>query len=248
MTFPIQAILFDLDDTLLGNDIDTFMRRYFALLSEYARPQVDEATFLPHLIQATQTAIRNTDPTRTNAEVFWAAFEGLTGGRRADLEPFFRRFYETEFARLQPSTVLRPAAAGLVRAAFDRGLHVVIATNPLFPLAAIEQRLAWAGVPVDTYDYALVTAYENMHAAKPQPAYYREILAAVGTNPAHALMVGDDWKNDIIPAAAVGLHTFWIAPDDATAADPALISGRGSLDDLAERVANGWLSQLGASA
>lgn len=244
MTFPIQAILFDLDDTLLGNDIDTFMRRYFALLSEYARPQVDEATFLPHLIQATQTAIRNTDPTRTNAEVFWAAFEGLTGGRRADLEPFFRRFYETDFARLQPSTVLRPAAAGLVRAAFDRGLHVVIATNPLFPLAAIEQRLAWAGVPVDTYDYALVTAYENMHAAKPQPAYYREILSVIGCEPGRALMVGDDWRNDIAPAAEVGLFTYWIAPVDAEPPDTRLLSGQGSLDALAELVGGGWLERL----
>ena len=96
-----------------------------------------------------------------------------------------------------------------MRAAFARGLAVIIATNPLFPTTAIEQRLAWAGVPVDEYPYALVTTYENMHAAKPQPAYYREILAAIDCPPDRALMVGDDWKNDIAPAAAVGLHTFW---------------------------------------
>ena len=57
-------------------------------------------------------------------------------------------------------------------------------------------------------------------------------------------MVGDDWQNDILTAAAVGLHTFWIAPNDAVADDPTLISGRGSLDDLAERVTNGWLQEL----
>ena len=28
----LRAILFDLDDTLLGNDTESFMRRYFALL------------------------------------------------------------------------------------------------------------------------------------------------------------------------------------------------------------------------
>ena len=129
----IQALLLDLDDTLLGNDIDTFMKGYFALLSAYARPLFDEATFLPHLIQATQAVIADTDPRRANHEVFWQAFEGLTGGRRAELEPFFQRFYDTEFARLRPSTVARPAAAALVGAALDRGLAVVIATNPLFP-------------------------------------------------------------------------------------------------------------------
>ena len=177
MTATIQAVLLDLDDTLLGNNTAEFMKRYFALLGEYARPVMDNETFLPHLIQATQAAIRNTDPAHTNAEVFWANFESLTGGRRVELEPFFSRFYETEFVQLQQATIVRPAAVHLVRAAFARGLAVIIATNPLFPTTAIEQRLAWAGVPVDEYPYALVTTYENMHAAKPQPAYYREILA-----------------------------------------------------------------------
>ena len=86
-----------------------------------------------------------------------------------------------------------------------------------------------------------------MHAAKPQPAYYREILAAVGVEPGRALMVGDDWKNDIIPAATAGLFTFWIAPDDATPQDTSLIAGQGSLDDLAQRVNGGWLEQLGVA-
>ena len=248
MTATIQAVLLDLDDTLLGNNTAEFMKRYFALLGEYARPVMDNDTFLPHLIQATQAVIRNTDPAHSNAEVFWANFEALTGGHRDDLEPFFSRFYETDFVRLQPSTLVRPAAVHLVRSAFERGLAVVIATNPLFPATAIEQRLAWAGVPVDDYPYALVTTYENMHAAKPQPAYYREILAAIGCLAERALMVGDDWKNDIAPAAAVGLCTYWIAPIDAAPPDPSLLNGQGSLDVLAELVSGGWLERLGRPA
>jgi FMN phosphatase YigB (HAD superfamily) len=244
----IQSLLLDLDDTLLGNEVDIFMQGYFGLLSDYAGQIFDSSTFLPKLMQATRAMIQDTDPNLTNDQVFWHSFEALTGGKREDLEPFFQIFYEKEFSRLKPTTQRRPAAAAIVRAASEQGLSVVVATNPLFPLVAIEQRLEWAGIPVDEYDFALVTSYENMHAAKPQPAYYREILAAVGSEPGRALMVGDDWKNDILPAAMVGLHTFWIAPDDATADDPTLISGRGSLDDLAERIANGWLRQLGAPA
>ncbi len=240
----IHSLLLDLDDTLLGNNVDTFMTRYFTLLSAYARPVFDEKTFLPRLIQATRSMIRNTDPGLTNDKVFWRDFEELTGGKRAELEPFFQHFYETEFVQLRTSTEIRPAAAVLVRAALERGLSVVIATNPLFPRPAIEQRLEWAGIPVSDHAFALVTTYENMHAAKPQPAYYREILAAVDAEPAGALMVGDDWKNDIIPAAEVGLFTYWIAPDDATPADPTLIQGQGSLDALAELVNDGWLERL----
>lgn len=241
----IQALLLDLDDTLLGNHVETFMKGYFSLLSDYARPLFDESTFMPHLIQSTQAMIRDTDPAVTNAENFWRSFEGLTGGRRDELEPFFHRFYETQFEQLRPSTVLRPAARALIQAAFDRDLAVVIATNPLFPRSAIEQRLAWAGIPVGEYDYALVTTYENMHAAKPQSAYYREILAVVGCRPQQALMVGDDWKNDIAPAASIGINTYWIAPDDAESPQDDVLQGRGSLDELARRVAEGWLERLG---
>lgn len=244
----IQSLLLDLDDTLLGNEVDVFMQRYFSLLSTYAGQKFDEASFLPHLMKSTRAMIQNTDPRLTNDQVFWASFEELTGGRRSDLEPFFQRFYETEFAKLKSSTARRPAAAVLVRAALERGLAVVVATNPLFPLVAIEQRLEWAGLPVSEFGFTLVTSYENMHAAKPQPAYYWEILATIGAAPHNALMVGDDWKNDIAPAAEVGLFTYWIAADDATPNDPALIHGQGSLDTLAERVAGGWLEQLGTTA
>lgn len=243
----IQSLLLDLDDTLLGNNVAAFMNRYFALLSEYARPLFDAETFLPNLIQATRTVIRDTDPGLTNDQVFWREFEGLTGARRVDLEPFFQRFYETEFEQLRTSTVARPAAAVLVGAALERGLSVVIATNPLFPRIAIEQRLEWAGIPVSDYDFALVTSYENMHAAKPQPAYYREILATINSTSDQALMVGDDWNNDIIPAAEAGLFTYWIAADNATPRDVDLSrvpSGRGSLEAIAQLVAEGRLEQL----
>lgn len=243
----IKSLLLDLDDTLLGNSVQNFMNGYFSLLSDYARPHFDEATFLPSLIQATQVMVHNTDPALTNDQVFWRAFEGMTGGKRDELEPFFTHFYEDDFLRLQAQTEMRPAAAQLVNMAMERGLSVVVATNPLFPQRAIEHRLEWAGLPVSQYDFALVTTYENMHAAKPQPAYYREILATVGVRPEQALMVGDDWKNDIAPAATAGLYTYWIAAEDAAPPDPSILHGQGTLDALAERVANGWLEQLGTS-
>lgn len=239
----IRALMLDLDDTLLGNNMDTFMASYFALLRDFARPILNDETFLPHLIQATQAAIHNSDPALTNADVFWANFERLSGARRSELEPFFMRFYETEFSQLRAATVMRPAAADLVSTAIDQGCAVVVATNPLFPRTAIEQRLDWAGVPVDRYAYALVTTYEIMHATKPQPAYYREILDYVGCPAEAAMMVGDDWRNDIVPAATVGLRTFWIAPDDAEAPEPELLEGRGTLEQLARLVRDGYLEK-----
>jgi HAD superfamily hydrolase (TIGR01549 family) len=176
--------------------------------------------------------------------VFWQEFTQLTGWERAELEPFFQRFYDEDFDRLRPYTAVKPSAAALMQTAHDLGLNVVIATNPLFPLIAIEKRLAWAGISADEYDYALVTAYENMHSAKPQPEYYREILSVIGSAPEQAIMVGDDWENDISPAVKAGLSAYWIAAHSVTPPDPEQILGHGSLEAFADLVADGWLDEV----
>lgn len=239
----IDAVLFDLDDTLLGNNMDAFLQGYFPLLAAYARQIVEPDTFLPELLAATQAVINSKDRSQTNSDVFWSVFCERNDLIREEVEPFFATFYREEFGRLQSNTTYRPVAAEVVHWCFDRGLKVVIATNPLFPLDAIEQRLSWAGVAVDDFDYDLVTAYENMHSTKPHPAYYREILAAIDVEPERALMVGDNWKNDIVPAAKTGLFTFWITNSDAVATESIDLPDRqGTLEDLSAALQNGWLS------
>ncbi len=241
----LQAVLFDLDDTLLGNNMDDFMPRYFGLISEFAKDWMAKKRFLQELMVCTQHAVENTDHAFTNRDVFWQAFEQRNDMSQADLEPLFERFYLTQFPQLQSVTQFRPAAEKLVRACTRRGLKIVIATNPLFPRVAIEERLSWAGVPVDAFDYALVTTYENMHATKPHKAYYEEILQRIDCPPEAALMVGDSWDMDIVPAAQVGLHTYWLpngmqdVPEDSP-----YPSAYGTLDELLTLVQNGWLENL----
>lgn len=247
----LQAILFDLDDTLLGNNLERFTQHYFGLLSQYAAQRPGLENMLPDLIASTRLVLGNSDPTTTNADVFWSAFTRRTGQPRVELEPFFEQFYREHFSQLRGVTQTRPAARTLVSYCLAQGWQVVIATNPLFPRSAIEQRLAWAGAPVSEFSYALVTTYENMHAAKPHPAYYREILAAIDCPPAAALMVGDDWLNDIQPAAATGLRTYWVS-EAGPPPDPNLVWGWGSLDALytalTQDVAQGRLSAASATA
>ncbi len=243
----IEAILFDLDDTLLVNDSRAFMNRYFTLLSQFAESVMEPRAFLDNVAKATRATIFNTDPMLTNADAFWAEFESLSGQRRADLEPFFADFYTQEFSKLRTGTGQEPRAVDLVERALADGRQVIIATNPLFPQIAIEQRLAWAGLPVDSHDFALVTTYEGMHAAKPQPAYYQEILTLIDVPPARAMMVGNDWVNDVEPAAAIGLHTFWVNRTGDAPPQSDLVDAYGTLDDLYERVAAGWLDTLSSS-
>jgi len=42
------------------------------------------------------------------------------------------------------------------------------------------------------------------------------IDAILARKPDQALMIGNDWDNDIVPAAALGMNTYWVAPPGAT--------------------------------
>jgi FMN phosphatase YigB (HAD superfamily) len=118
----------------------------------------------------------------------------------------------------------------------------------MFPRAAVEARLNWAGIPLSEFPYELVTTIENMHATKPHQAYYREILAELNCSPTEALMVGDDWQRDMEPAAGVGLFTYWIQLPGSTPPDPTLPSEYGSLEGLLVRIESDWLHHLVVSA
>lgn len=227
----VSTLLFDLDDTLLGNDMEVFLPRYFALLGEYARPLfADSQELLRELLYGTQAMIRNTDRSLTNRDVFWSVFAERTGLEPAETEAFFNRFYDDSFPALQSVTEQRPAATRVIDKALARGYQVAVATNPLFPARAIEHRLAWAGLPVSNYPFALITSYENMHATKPHAAYYEEILLRLNVEPETTLMIGDDWQYDIAPAAALGMPVYWIAGERNEPPDRDLPAGMGDLD------------------
>ncbi len=237
----LEAVLFDLDDTLLGNDMETYLPAYFGALCRFGASRYDPALLSAALMQGAEAMAVNTDPRRTNQQVFFSVFADLIDEDVDDAIGFFDVFYRTRLETLQPLTQRRPAARPIVEHCISLGLKVVVATNPVFPMRAQQARLRWAGASADDLDYALVTAYEDMHAAKPNPAYYTEILERIGIGPQAALMIGNDWDHDIVPARAVGLRTYWISED--TPPDPAVsLVGHGSLDALWTDLQRGLLA------
>lgn len=204
----LKAVLFDLDDTLLANDMAVFLPPYLEALSGYARPLIEPKRFLAALHRSI-TAMTNTpDGRRTNREVFWDSFCELTELAHAQTEPFLAGYYVEQFAKLKACTRPVPGARELIDHCFERGLKLALATNPIFPRTAIEQRLSWTGIALDRF--TLVTSYEEMHSTKPSPRYYQEIVAALGCQPEEALMVGNDPEQDIAPALAAGLRAVWV--------------------------------------
>jgi FMN phosphatase YigB (HAD superfamily) len=232
----IRAILFDLDGTLLSNDMDVFLPHYFRLLTARVAHLVPPDEFMTHLMQASQAMVAN-DGYTTNEEVFAREFYPRFARSREELEPVFQEFYANDFPVLRQYTQRRPEARQVVQQAFDLGYDVAIATNPLFPATAIEQRLEWAGV--SGFPYRLVTTYENSRATKPNLLYFEQILETLG-HPAEAALVVGDEDMDMV-AAHLGCSTFLVpGPRTELAASTPRPTYEGALaevGDLLERLA-----------
>jgi FMN phosphatase YigB (HAD superfamily) len=205
MDYPIGAILFDLDGTLLDNDMDVFLPHYFEMLAAHMAHILPPELFLARLMQASREMLAN-DGRTTNEEAFAAAFYPLVGRPRQEVEALFLEFYTTRFPALREYTQRKPEARRVVQLAFELGYDVAITTNPLFPAIAVEQRLAWAGV--DDFPYRLVTTYENSRATKPNLLYFEQVLEFLGCAPQESLVVGDE-DMDMV-AGHLGCPTFLV--------------------------------------
>lgn len=230
----IKTVLIDLDDTLLVNDMERFIPAYLGRLGRFLDDQVPAERLVTALLNGTRAMLANQDPTRFLKEVFDRRFFREIERDEPALRARIERFYAEDFPALRALTAPQPGAGALVEAARAAGAEVVVATNPLFPRTAVEQRLDWAGLPAAELPFALITTYESMHFAKPAPAYVAEILGRLGARPGEAAMIGNHPDDDLAPARQLGLATFLVGP-------PLAGAPQGDLQQ-----ARIWLAQAGA--
>lgn len=203
----VKTVLLDLDGTLLDINMDYFIPYYLKSLGSKAQAAgLGEAqSFVQRVLEATDAMIHDLNPDLTNEDAFKQKFfrDELYDQERA--LGFFDHFYTREFAHLAGYCQPFAAARGIVEQVFSLGMPVVIATNAVFPVAAIEERLRWAHVA--DFPYAFLTHYRNMHFCKPYPEYYLEIAAKLKVAPEECLMIGNDVEEDLV-AGTVGMQTF----------------------------------------
>ncbi|WP_324716632.1 HAD family hydrolase [Carboxydochorda subterranea] len=206
-TAPVQAVLFDLDGTLNGIDMERFLPLYFRALGEYVGHLIEPQRLAREVWKATEALLQDGSMELSNAEKFRRLFLPDQGELRDRLYPWFDRFYAERFGLLRQHAPVTPLARQVVTAVRQMGMRVAVATNPVFPMSAIRQRLQWAGLGDVPFDW--VTAMENSHACKPNLAYFREISERLEVPPERCLMVGNDRDEDMV-AAKLGMHTYWV--------------------------------------
>ncbi len=231
----IRAVLFDLDGTLLDIDINGFLSAYFRELGPVLATLTSRSPegSLAALREATE-AMFGEHPGRTNRDVFDERFRAVTGVdlSASPASSAVDAFYRDRFPSLRASHGPRDGAHDAVHRAREAGMKTVLATNPMFPRAAIVERLRWTGIDVEMFD--LVTTYETSHACKPLPGYFLQIAESLSLAPEECLMVGDDPDLDL-PASAVGMRTFYVGPGRPEGAHRcgSLLDFSGLLYDLA---------------
>lgn len=201
----ITTVLFDLDGTLLPMDQDLFIKTYLSRMAKKMAPHGYDPDLLVSGIWKGSAAMIRNDGSMTNEDVFWSTFNAVAGRNcRAD-EQLFIDFYSNEFQDVKTVCGFEPKSAQVIAELRARGIRVALATNPLFPAIATHSRIRWAGL--DPEDFELITTYENSSHSKPNPDYFREILAKLDVTAENCLMVGNDVDDDMA-AAEIGMDVF----------------------------------------
>lgn len=232
----MKNILFDLDGTLLPIDTDVFISEYFKLLTKKIKPYILEEEFFEVFWEATEAMMKDSSPNKTNKDVFFEVFMSRLGEKANKLIPVFDDFYANEFKLLSTHVIEYRNLKNFSKEVNDKFQYAALATNPVFPEAAILERLSWIGL--DKNDFDLITSYENMHFCKPKIEYYEEILDFLQIDPVDTIMVGNDTYEDLI-VCKLNIKTFLV--------DNYLInkknsrftpSYRGSFDELVNFIKN----------
>ena len=186
-------------------DMDVFTKAYFKGLATKLAPYgYDPEALVKAIWTGTYDMIKN-DGSDTNEAVFWKRFFSLFGEKAKEHFPLFDEFYQKDFDSIRSSCGYTPDAKKTVDALKAKGYRVGLATNPIFPSAATECRIRWAGLSPN--DFEFYTTYENSRYCKPNLDYYKTILSENGIDAQSCVMVGNDVGDDMV-AKDLGMKVF----------------------------------------
>ncbi|HXW07533.1 MAG TPA: HAD family hydrolase [Vicinamibacterales bacterium] len=204
-TPALQAVLFDLDDTLFDHQAAAraALQVVQAQFECFRRLTPDDferthAGFLERLHHRVVSGEVGIDEARI--ERFRLLLEAAGEAEDSERAAVAARRYRHAYVEAR-----RPiaGAAALLQALRAR-VRIGIVTNNL--LEEQQQKLRHCGL--ETCVTHLIVS-EEARVSKPDPAIFRIALARLGCEPAEAVMVGDSWPNDVRGARAAGIPAVW---------------------------------------
>ncbi len=208
MERTILALGLDLDGTLLRLS-NQFIPKYLADVDRWVAPRLLRSrTVSQDIMETTAWVVSQNHGEGLLADAFYEHFHQRTGVDSATVKAVFEAYYRDRFPQLGYLGKPIPGMMGFLTQLQALDVKLALLTHPLFPLAAIEERLRWAGIEGFPFDW--VSCFEIVHASKPHPAFYLEAATRLDISPHHWMMVGNDLDEDIRPALAAGMQAWWV--------------------------------------
>ncbi len=234
---PINAVLFDLDDTLVDHSDASRRSTAHVIESDVALAQAgldavqaENVRLLEALHLEVAVGQRSADDARVER---WRSLLLHFGGNRsraAELAALARIAY-----RAHETAV--PGAHELLRALTRLGLRLaIVSNNSRAEQLGKLQRLAPGGY----FDSVTVSADHGIR--KPDPRLFRIALDALGLAPGEAVFVGDSWHNDVAGALAAGIRPIWFnrfAPQAETIFEVTQIAELSATDQVLRSILSG---------
>ena len=229
-----KVLLLDLDGTLLDIEVSFFLDPMVNAMHRCFQDILDMDRFREGLFGGTEAImVEARSDGESNRDGFHRVFGQITGLADGQFVERFDYFYRKVFPTLTGYGRPVKGAPKLVLKAAARGYTLCLATNPIFPVSAVVERMGWAGLDPDTFSF--IPGLENMSTCKPKVDYYLELCSILGVSPSDCLMVGNDVQQDL-PASKTGMGTFLVEGRVVDRGNTNLVpDARGSLGDL-ERI------------
>jgi len=193
MRHPLQAVLFDLDGTLIDSlpDIAAAVNR---LLAAHDRRTLAEAEIRPMIGDGADALVER---------AFAAATVG--GGLPGSLASLLDQFLLEYEPRAAEATRPFPGVTETLAALQASGLKLAVCTNK--PSGATHEVLAALGL---AQYFAVVVGSDDAPALKPDPRHVAAVLDRLGVAATDAIMVGDS-INDIAAAQGAGMRAVAVS-------------------------------------
>lgn len=203
-----KLIMTDLDCTLLTMNQDLYIKKYVEEIAKlFYEHGYDGRAIAKATMNASMMMIKN-DGSRTNKDAFEEGFRAVIGENADKIIEIFPSVYGDRYDSIRSITKVNPYAQQMVELMREKAQFVVVATQPMFPIEAVQKRLSWTNLSADSFDY--ITIYDESKFSKPNPRYYLEIMDRFSAKPEETLMIGNDVNEDILPCEKIGVDTYLV--------------------------------------
>ncbi|MHA1199076.1 MAG: HAD family hydrolase [Candidatus Heimdallarchaeaceae archaeon] len=230
-----EALLFDLDGTLVYFDPKLFVRTYLGAAAKFFSDLIPNPEFFyQELIKSTDVMENGDNETTTTLEDFLHDFCPKFDVECEKIKEKFLEFYQTGYNVIKPLISQMEGAKELL-ANLKKLLpetKIILATNPVFPFVAVQKRMLWGDISESFFE--LITHAENSYYCKNNKNYWLNIAKDMGINPQNSLVIGNDGFRDL-SAKKYGFKTFLIetaAENEDKITEETEPDFRGSLTDL----------------